>query len=143
MLIIRAAQMKALDKAAEETFLAWVARDMERIWPGRFSAARASDGEARDGGASDAEARIAAGYRRAKGYGLRKKPQVAWFIQMDLLLGEEFERFPGLEWADRILRSELSPDTKVHRLTRRFEKAGININKAAGTQVRVRTNHGE
>jgi len=133
MLIIRAAQMKALDEAAQETFLDYMAGDIQRRWPDRFSAI----------GSNVSAARISASYRRAKGYGLRKKPHVAWFIFMDFLLGAEYERFPGLEWAARILQSELTADTKVHRLTRRFDKAGISIDRIARTQARARINHGE
>jgi hypothetical protein len=125
MLIIRAAQIKALDKAAEEVFLEYVAGDIEKRWPEHYSAL----------GESAARERITAAYRRAKGYGIRRKPQVAWFIQLDFVLGEEYERFPGLEWAERILRSDLSPDTKVYRLERRFAKAGISMVKAAGIRV--------
>lgn len=112
MLIIRDAQIRALDKAAEDTFLEYVASDIERRWPGL-----------------GAPERIAAAYRRAKGYGLRRKPHVLWFIQLDFMLGEEYERFPGLEWAVRILRSDLTADTKVYRLERRFAKAGISMNR--------------
>jgi hypothetical protein len=137
MLIIRAAQMKALDKAAEETFLAFMAGDIERRWPSRFSAL----------GRSASTARIGASYRRAKGFGLRRKPDVAWFIQIDYVLGEEFERFPGLEWALQILQADLPGETKVYRLQRRFNRAGIkisNIDKtSAADQTVARTNHGE
>lgn len=133
MLIIRAAQMKALDKAAEESFLEYVAGNIGRRWPARFSFL----------GADRASARIGAAYRRAKGYGLRKKTHVLWFIQLDFLLGAEYERFPGLEWAARILQSDLTPDTKAHRLERRFAKAGINVNGAKGGAGLTRTNHGE
>ena len=120
MLIIRDAQIKALDKAAEDTFLKYVAGDIERRWPGVVS----------EMGKDSARQRIAAGYRRAKGYGLRRKPHVLWFIQLDFMLGQEYERFPGLEWAVKILQSDLTPDTKVYRLERRFAKAGISMNKA-------------
>ena len=128
MLIIRDAQIKALDKAAEEVFLDYVAGDIERRWPGVFS----------DLGRDSARERIAAAYRRAKSYGLRRKPHVLWFIQLDFMLGQEYERFPGLEWAVKILRSELTPDTKVYRLERRFAKAGISMNKAAGIRAGAR-----
>ena len=112
MLTIRPQQMRLFRPELERVFMERVADWVEQKHPGPEVADRAA-----------LERRVFAAFRRARGYSMQSRRDLARFVDLDMRLGPSFEMRPENAWMKAILsQPSLSPPTKIHRIECRLER---------------------
>ncbi|MEK7406564.1 MAG: hypothetical protein AAB225_15790 [Acidobacteriota bacterium] len=110
MLIIRKAQMEALERTELRKFEERVYQSLQRHWP----AGVAARGEA------SVRASIRHGIERARTYGLTSEREIFTYINLMYCHADDFDRSPEYPWAAEILADpKLEPGAKVERLVQR------------------------
>ncbi len=93
MLVIRAAQMEALARAAMDPFVENVIAHLRRVWPEECAAM----------GDEALEALVAHGLAKCDRYGVETEYDVGRYCDLMLLLTRDFDEDPNLPWAQDIL----------------------------------------
>lgn len=107
MLIVRAAQLDALQRHAREAFIGVMRRHLERAFPERCTGL----------GGERVRALIERGMAAAQGFGLQTEQDVAGLIHFMFESHPEFDQRPDFAWAVQILRDpDLEPGERVDRL---------------------------
>jgi hypothetical protein len=87
MLVIRPTQMALLGKEVERHFIDGLADQFARLYPN----------------VEDVRDRVIAAIDRARGYEMRSRDDIEWFVDLDLRRGFEWEKQPEMNWALEIL----------------------------------------
>jgi hypothetical protein len=126
VLTIRNEQMLVFRRNLEHEFIERLADRLEIVFPDRAAAL----------GRAAVEKQAGSAYSRARSYGLNSKSDVIRFVDVDFVVGADFENAPDMKWALLMLQDDdLSPANKIFRLTRRLQLRGIGIysDKKEGT----------
>jgi hypothetical protein len=111
MLIIRKAQMEALNARLVQDFENQVLADLEERFPARC----------REMGEASLRRLIQAGIRKAGGYGIEAQDDVARVIEVMFEFGENFDERADLAWPCQSLRDpSLTGDVKTGLLVARL-----------------------
>jgi hypothetical protein len=107
MLIIRKAQMEALDAHMLESFYRRLARHTREVLPAVVAAW--SDQRLRDAVVTESN--------RAKTFGFESERDVARFVGLSLALGPDFTEQPAFRWAHEDLTDTSRPaETRMNRI---------------------------
>jgi hypothetical protein len=126
MLVIRTAQMEALNRSSMAAFTGRLAKIFLEKRPDRFA----------DSGLAGADAFVRRNLPLAQKYGATSERSVAMLLYFVLVHGEEFESAPEDRWAVEVLRDPSDPDgnSRVERLIARMEAyAAVSSPAAART----------
>jgi hypothetical protein len=111
MLVIRRAQLEALNRPFLDAFKARVAEDLRRRYP--------------EMGEKGIGALIEEGIAKGRRYDIQSEAAVAGLIELMAEHGAEFETGPGWEWAAEVLADPTRPgDARLSRLKSRLEFHG-------------------
>lgn len=103
MLLIRQAQMEALNKSAQMGFEDKMLAHLNRFFPDAFAAM----------GEPGALKMIRHGIRRAKHHGFNSERDVCKYIDVMVVFGRDFDQDANLPWAAEILSDNTITDNKV------------------------------
>lgn len=113
MLRIRPQQMDALAAASRQRFEARLLEHCRRCWSSQVAA----DGD------DATRARIARAIERAGELGFDGQAEVAGYLDLTYVWGEDFDRRDDLPWVKEILaRTTLSPSVRMRQLEMRTER---------------------
>jgi hypothetical protein len=103
MIAIRSEQMKEFSEVALKRFEDMIVVHLNKFFPDRCKAA----------GEPKVRELIRYGVERAASYQIVAKRDVSRYIDLMIVLGDDFDRDKHLPWAQEILRTRNSPEVRI------------------------------